>query len=698
MRAPIPENETERLAELRSYEILDTGPESAYDDITTIASEICGVPIALVSMVDGDRQWFKSSLGLGVPETPRDLAFCAHAILQPDLFVVPDALTDERFANNPLVTSDPMIRFYAGAPLITSGGFEIGTLCVIDRKPRELDSSQRQSLLALSRQVVAQLELRRELRIRKQVEVALRESEDRYKQLVEHASDVIYRTDVEGNLTFVNPPAAALMRCPVEDLLGRHFLELIRPDARAEAAAFYRKQFLDAGSNTYFEFPAVAGDGETVWFGQKVQPVVKGTRVVGFQAVARDISDLKRMREELQRSRDIAVESSRMKSSFLANMSHEIRTPMNGIIGMTGLLLDSSLTAEQKETAETVRSSAHALLSIINDILDFSKIEAGMLTFEMMDFSLITTMEECVGLLSDTAGAKGIELRTLTDAGVPVALVGDPGRLRQILINLVGNAVKFTERGEVSIRASCLEENETGAVIRIEVRDSGIGISPAAQKTLFDPFTQEDSSTSRRYGGTGLGLAISKQLVDRMGGEIGVDSVPGEGSTFWFTVRLEKKRSRVGDVASAVAQSDSAPSLKRLGDGIVPETVPRSLRILIAEDNIVNQKVALRQLKKLGYEADAVSNGLEALRAIESTPYDLVLMDCQMPEMDGYTATETLRGREQEGTRIPVIAMTANAFESNRKRCLQSGMDDYISKPVDVEILRELLAKWLMRG
>jgi two-component system sensor histidine kinase/response regulator len=499
---------------------------------------------------------------------------------------------------------------------------------------------------------------------------------------------------------------------------------------------------------------------------------------------------------------------------------------MNGVIGMTGLLLDTELTDEQHEIAETIRSSGDSLLTIINDILDFSKIEAGKLNFETLDFVLTNAVEDTIDLLAERAHQKKIELASLIDNGVPRLLRGDPGRLRQVITNLVGNAIKFTEKGEVILRARTESETATEVVIRFEVSDTGIGIDETAQRNLFQAFIQADGSTTRKYGGTGLGLAISKQLVQLMDGEIGVQSVSGKGSTFWFTARFEKQSAgarvaepaqnldnlRVltvddnatncqilkhqleswgmiyteagsgaealellraaarrnepfqlavldlmmpgmngfdlarrikadpalaaielvmltsfgerGDVATAqeigiaayltkpVRQAQLFNCLTNVvgastGQEIVSVPPPKPIaketavpvtsnkRLLLAEDNTVNQKVALRQLQKLGYRADAVANGREAVEALGRIPYDLVLMDCQMPEMDGYEATTVIRRREGATKHTWIVAMTANALEGDREKCIAAGMDDYVSKPVKVEELSAVLGRLL---
>lgn len=406
--------------------------------------------------------------------------------------------------------------------------------------------------------------------------------------------------------------------------------------------------------------------------------------------------------EQTARANEMAMqarEANAAKSEFLANMSHEIRTPLNGVIGMIGLLMDMNLSAEACEYAQIARISSETLLSLVNDILDSSKIEAGKLELEILSFDLCSTLKDAFDFLAIGAREKGLELVYRVLPGVPMSLRGDPGRLRQILVNLGTNAVKFTSSGKITIQARLESEGEKNVILRFSVSDTGIGIPVDRQDILFLPFTQVDGSTTRKYGGTGLGLAISKQLAELMGGSIGVESEVGKGSTFWFTAMFEKQPARPVTAGSLI-EIEGERRDERF-TAVIPaisESDRRKIRILVAEDNPINQKVAQAMLKKIGLWADVVANGQEAIDSLRIIPYDLVLMDCQMPEMDGFEATRSIRRDASKvlNPKIPIIAMTAFTMRGDRDKCIQAGMNDFIAKPVQQKELAEMLARWLV--
>jgi PAS domain S-box-containing protein len=665
---------------------------------------------------------------------------------------------------------------------------------------------------------------------RKRKEEELDRTKTFLHQVVENLPIAIFIKEADG-LTFTtwNKAGEDLIGFKREEILGKTDYDLF-PKEEADLFVANDRDTLASGTlkDISEELIRTRNQGFRVVHTRKIPILNEEGRPTFLLGISEDITDQKRAQEELKRAKDSAEEAARAKSEFLANMSHEIRTPMNGVIGMTNLLIDTPLTPEQREFANTVKWSAEGLLTVINDILDFSKMEAGKLQFETLDFNLRETVETATDLLAERAAQHRLEFACFLPHQINEHLRGDAGRLRQVLLNLLGNAIKFTEHGEVSLIISLERETETDSTLRFEVSDTGIGIPPEAQARLFQSFTQADGSTTRKFGGTGLGLAISKQLVGMMGGEIGLRSTVGKGSTFWFTAHFEKQPSPapqpvesesilenlrllavdrhglnlrilhdhavswkmkdrcVADGSEAISillaaaeagrpyqvailgaqpgdedgttlardirrhpellgtklilsnlqrhqakkesfsgagisgclprplrRSDLCQRLKEVtansskpsGISSAPARRPEKptapaptstptpragVRILVAEDNVVNQKVTSRQLQKLGYGCDIVSNGLEVIAATGKNRYDIILMDCQMPDMDGYEATRLLRQNERTKD-IRIIALTANAMQGDREKCLTAGMDDYISKPVKIETLKEAL-------
>ncbi|MDD5303151.1 MAG: response regulator [Elusimicrobia bacterium] len=1129
-----PPDEAKRLEALRRLKILDTAPEERFDRLTRLAQNLLGVPTALVSLIDAERQWFKSRQGLDATETARDISFCGHAILGTEPFIIPDASKDPRFADNPLVASGPNIRFYAGVPLRLSSGEAMGTLCVIDRIPRTLDARRIQLLRDLGALVSNELE-------GATLEAALsavREQASKYRTLLEETTDLVLGVDAEGRLLYANQALLKTLGREVADAAGTSVFDLIAPESRERFAAtlsramkgedcgvvdpvflsksgarvlargrasvhfengraasarvvcrgvdaqarsekrltaqlaatkaladattwraglegvlrgigsamgwaaggawevdhaneeLYCADFWTAGGKStpftrqsreirvksgaglpggawrdakpfwisdltanpgFSRAEAAAGDGvkmglafpvildgrvegvleffdsaaaepdaellallvsigsqlgeflrrhradralekstkemldlktaldasaivvttdaagritsvndlftrisgytrellvgkthnivksgvhpgaffkqmwETIgagriwrgeicnqsssglvyWVDTTINPCLsEDGKPFQYVAISHDITERKlsearaaeagsRLQAALdnaaqaaisaadhagRKARDCELDLAKAKAQFLSNMSREIRAPMNSVVGMAGLLLDTSLTPQQRESAETIRGAGESLLAVIGDILDFSKIEAGGMPLEELDFDPCLIVEDVAMLFAARAQAKGLEIAAFVDDAVPPRLRGDAGRLRQIISSFVGNAIKCTESGEVVIGVRRLADEGGSIRLRFEVKDTGIGLDQAAQAKLFSPFTQAGAA-GRDHGGAGLGLAISKKLVEMMKGAVGIVSAPGQGSTFWFETALAKgtaappadaadlagmrvlvvddnetcrritaqqaaswrmRTHAVGDGASAQAalraaeaegdpftlalidaqlpdmdgaqlareiKSDAALVAVRMillgampafsggeepasegfdgalakparksslhgaisgvlgahasgsstaakAPGVAPLASWKALRILVAEDNAVDQKVLIHQLRSLGCKADAVADGREAAAAVASIHYDLVLMDCRMPEMDGFEATAVIRARPAAaGRKLAIIAMSGDALEGDLGRCVAAGMDDCVAKPVRVEDLAAAIGR-----
>ena len=727
---------------------------------------------------------------------------------------VPDLSTDPSFTRREPAGRAGLCS--AVAFPILAGQDVAGVLEFFSTRPEPVDHELLEVMARVGKQLALVLE-------RTRATEALQASEERKRTIVETASDAFVGMDEHGAIVDWNHQAELMFGWPREEVLGRQVAETIVPEELREAyvtglrlrtgisAVVSRPLSIEAHRRDGTRFPVEL----TVW-------EVRSPQARYFNAFLRDITRQKEVEEALASARDHALEASRLKSEFLANVSHEIRTPMNGVIGLTQLLSDTPLDATQRRYAEGIESAGEALLGLIDDLLDLSKAEAGRIELEQVDFGLRELVEESTHLLAGAAEAKGLELVASCDPHLPALVQSDRGRLRQVLINLVGNAVKFTTRGEVVVRAELQQARADYVTVRVEVADTGVGIDPASHARIFEPFTQADSSTTRQFGGTGLGLALSKRLVELMGGQIGVESEVGVGSTFWFTVglgtqagppsdgpsldaewlvgarilvvddnatscrvlreqlcqwgvradaaraphdALDLARNAAGmgqpyeialvdlqmpemtglEVADRLSREpafggpsvillgsarllseahrtpngrrlalikpvrqaelldalrlalgvDGTPVLRVESDAAPSEqALARRGHVLVAEDNALNRTVALGSLRKLGYRVDVATNGREAVQAASRHAYSAVLMDCQMPEMDGYQATREIREREAGRRHVPIIAMTASAMEGDRDRCLAAGMDDYIAKPVRAEALDAALRRW----
>lgn len=804
MKKPdIPENEPERLRELQKLDILDTPAEEEFDDITRLASMICGTLFSLVTIVDEQRQWFKSVEGpLGTRETSRDISFCGHALLGNEIFIIEDAHNDERFEDNPLVTSGPMIRFYAGVPLKTRSGFSIGTLCVFDPKPGSLSSQQKEGLTLLARQIEEKLERRQsdvivdnmarildisdahiilfdpvqervnyidpglrerlgnqvsessrplfahlfpdlpyerfftpqrmqdsDLAQRKitrtvlpnqpdgQAEIRLLNprARDRHNKILlyqdkteltrtrasaeeaESSFRVFYKlarqsrnafvvTDGKGRIQWVNTSFEELTGYSSAEVIGKKPGDFLQGKDTSRMDRNRIARHLKSAEPVVQEILNYSKNGKPYWAELYIEPIFNHSGVVThFVATQSNVSRRKEENQLLRQSRADAERANREKSQFLAKISHELRTPLNGIIGIAEKLLEE-VPRELRDTVAILDQSSQHLMALLDDLLDLSHIESGQLELATSPFNLRNLLREIEQLFAPRAAMVGNELEISAPDDLPTQLLGDQTRLRQVLINLVNNAVKFTREGLIRISAEDASlAHEPGLTddvqcnIRFSVSDSGPGISPEHHERIFESFEQLDNSSTRTFGGSGLGLAICKQLVEAMGGSIWLESEVGRGSQFSFEIRFP--------VITQPGWPESEPG------GKSPPAPLDAGHALVIDDNQVNCTVLVDLLRRLGvprvYSALSARRGLALLENIQP---DLIFIDLQMPDMNGFELIEHLqRSFSRQDRKLPLtIACTAEVSDSKRHQCLDAGFHAHLGKPVTGSALRQL--------
>lgn len=771
--------EIERLSALNEYQVVDTASEAVYDNLAMLAAEICQTPIALVSLITEDRQWVKAKVGLDIYETAREHAFCSYTIQDDILFEMANTHEDDRFQDNPLVRGEPGIRFYAGQPLVTPSGHHIGSLCVMDTKPRILTDQQRMALKVLAEGVMSNLEIAKK---NKQLETMLAEAR-RFEGLFNSSNEIHCITNAEGTIEFINDSVEHLLGFSGAEVLGKNIWEFSIPGERdrvmpaivAELASGKNYFNIETRVRTkdgrlrWFEWADVMKDGKWLvngrditfrkdsetqlrtlslavekaaagvvirsvngqveWMNRAAEEIfgysfdeLKGLELentlVGdgadlqelqsaHQAVEQhkpyelefliykkdrtpawvyisnnplfnelgevehqigvvvDITERKLTEKQLIKTREDAINLSKAKESFLSVMSHEMRTPLNAVIGMARVLKEEDPLDRQIKNLNILEFSAGNLLTLINDVLDFTKIETGNLQLEKIAFNLPDLVSKTIDSLQFKMEGKNVKLLADVDAALPQTILGDTTRLYQIFMNLVGNSVKFTEKGEVKLSLKREEESADKVKIRFEVSDTGIGIPASKLDTIFDAYTQAGDDVARKFGGTGLGLTITQKLIKLHGADIKVESEVGKGTKFYFSIWYPKAAGKPS------AQSEQ-------------EQLPLNARALVVDDNAVNRLLAKKVLQKWAVETDFAENGLDAINKVKENHYDLVLMDINMPVMGGLEATRFIRNSpDQRVANMPIIALTASVPKSDENRFLQAGMNGFVLKPFE---------------
>lgn len=686
--------EIKRLQTLLSYNILDTPPQEDFDGLVNLISLVCNTPIAIISMIDDKRQWYKAKTGLSQNEVPRTETFCQYTLEQNDILEIPDARRDERVKNNPHVLAEDGIKYYAGVNLKASNGYKIGTVCIVDTKPRKLNEEQKQALRLIADQTMILLEARKKNKeLSDELDVILNKKiKETQRQLLQkkseytlllHAirkSSAVIEFSPDGVIQSINDKFLNIVGYSRQEVLGEKHTILLDDDQSEINAEFWAN--LKNGKFQSGRLKRRHKDGSTVWLQATYNPIAdhhnKVTRII---KIAQDITKEIEAETALKKSKELAENLNIQKDNFIANMSHEIRTPIHAILGFTELLLEQEQDFTKKSYLKSVRTAGDNLLFIINDILDLSKIEAGVILLEKEPFNLLLVVNNVFSILHLKAHQKKIFFRNHIHPEVTTTLVGDKNRLAQILINLLGNAIKFTTSGSVDLFVDPLKMEGRKTILQFKVVDTGIGIPESKMDFIFDRFSQAEQDTTRKYGGTGLGLNISRRLIEKQGGSIRVESEEGKGSVFSF------------DLPFSIGKEENK------SEKVVPAAVFRKsngTKILLCEDNELNQSLIKAILTDRGYSIDLAENGEKGVKYLQTNFYDLVLMDIQMPIMDGYEATQKIR-QEIKST-VPIIALTANFMIAEKEKCRLIGMNDYLSKPFLKEDLLEKVDFWVNRS
>lgn len=676
--------EHKRLCALYAYQILDTPADGTFDNLLKLTSKCLSIPIAFISLIDRERQWVFASYGAGERNIPADISLYAPGLEDTSVFEVCDNLdlAGNYFTGHPMLSAEPPIRYYAGVPLIDGDQYRLGTLYVLDYEPRHMAETGIEMLQALAHEVIVHLMLRKTTR---ELEESLMRNtgQEKAEEELQVLSLVASKTntgvnimDKEGVTTWVNHSLEKLTGYTLEELKGTEIGNILSPNFY-DQELIHKSRSMSKNSQSYaIEVLAEKKDGSSIWLEVSNTPIVNSNGNLERQIdLITDITQRKQVEQEMINAREQALKLSMAKEMFLSVMSHEIRTPLNAVIGMTHLLLDNEPKPSQIDDLNILKFSGENLLHIINDVLDFTKLDIGKMELENVSFSLKTLANDIVNSLQVNVKKNNNELTLLFDRQIPELISGDKNRLYQILMNLLGNAIKFTDKGLVQLKINLVSENWEKAVVNFVIEDNGIGIPKDKQHYIFETFTQAKTDVSRKYGGSGLGLAITKQLLGMHNADITVDSVEGEGTTFSFEITFMKAAEAAGG--------------QILGPEIPAFT---GKRVLVVDDNDINVLISTRMLSKWGLSIDSASDGYEAIEKVKTNSYDLVFMDIKMGGMNGFEATAVIRGLEGEYYQnIPIIALTASTLKNDHFKFKACGMNGHILKPFNPEQMKTLL-------